>query len=240
VTWPWEIVERDHELQNPTSAEKIRLLGDYLRLAPGKRVLDTACGKAGPARILAAEFGCSVTGVELREAFADEGRAAVAVDGLDALVTIETGDAAAFPLEPEAWDAALCLGASFVWGHIGEAAEALVPAVKAGGYVAVGEPYWRRWPLIAGIDDMGYVDLASTVQRFVGAGVALTGVIAASEDDWDRYESRHWRAVEEWVAENPDDPHGADFRATHEERLADYFSVKREQLGWAIFVGRKS
>jgi hypothetical protein len=27
ISWPWEVVERDHELQNPTSAEKIRLVG---------------------------------------------------------------------------------------------------------------------------------------------------------------------------------------------------------------------
>ena len=59
--WPWEIVERDHELQNPTSAEKIRLLGDYLRLGSGSRVLDVASGRGGPATILAATYGCHVT-----------------------------------------------------------------------------------------------------------------------------------------------------------------------------------
>jgi len=31
VVWSdrrWDVAERDHEIQNPTSAEKIRLLGD--------------------------------------------------------------------------------------------------------------------------------------------------------------------------------------------------------------------
>src|SRR4051794_11466239 len=101
MSWPWEIVERDHVLQNPSSPEKMRLLGDYLRLAPGKRVLDVACGKGGPALVLAGEYGCSVTGVELREPFAEEARKAVAAQGLDGLVTVVTGDAAAFPLEPD-------------------------------------------------------------------------------------------------------------------------------------------
>jgi hypothetical protein len=93
VDWPYEIAERDHEIQNPTSAEKIRLLGEYLRLDRESRVLDVACGKAGPAVILATAFGCSITGIELRAGFADEGRARVSAAGLESLVEIYTADA---------------------------------------------------------------------------------------------------------------------------------------------------
>ena len=114
-------------------------------------------------------------------------------------MSIETADAADYPLEPETWDAALCLGASFVWGHIGDAATALAPAVRPGGFVAIGEPFWHE----AGAEADGFVDLAATVERFQSAGLALTGLIAASEDDWDRYESLHWRALEEWLAATP-------------------------------------
>nr|MBA2383751.1 class I SAM-dependent methyltransferase [Actinomycetota bacterium] len=122
MTWPWEIVERDHDLQNPTSPEKIRLLGEYLRLSSASRVLDVACGKGGPALILASTYGCRIHGIEVRPTFADGARARIAAAGLDELVEIQTGDAAEAPLEPEAWDAALCLGAAFVWGTIADAA----------------------------------------------------------------------------------------------------------------------
>jgi cyclopropane fatty-acyl-phospholipid synthase-like methyltransferase len=68
-TLAWhELVSRDHDLQNPTSAEKIRLAGLYLRLGPEARVLDIACGQAGPALILAREFGCRIHGVDLSPA----------------------------------------------------------------------------------------------------------------------------------------------------------------------------
>jgi SAM-dependent methyltransferase len=70
MDWPYEIAERDHEIQNPTSAEKILLLGSYLRLTAESRVLDVACGKGGPAAILAAAYGCRITGVEIRPEFA--------------------------------------------------------------------------------------------------------------------------------------------------------------------------
>ncbi len=60
MAWPWEVVERDHEIQDPVSPEKIRLLGD---------------GKGGPALILAATYRCRVRGVEIRPAFAEAARA---------------------------------------------------------------------------------------------------------------------------------------------------------------------
>ena len=235
MAWQWEVAERDHEIQNPISAEKIRLLGAYLRLTGGSRVLDIASGKAVPALILAEAHGCRILGIEIRPAFADEARRRTAEAGLTDLIEIRTEDASEVELGPEAWDAALCLGASFVWGTIADASAELTPAVRSGGFVAIGEPYWRQWPLPDGIDDDGYVDLPSTVERFERPGLKTTGIIDASLDDWDRYETLHWRAAEEWLAEHRDE----EFRAEHERRRRDYVAFKRELRGWAIFVGRK-
>jgi cyclopropane fatty-acyl-phospholipid synthase-like methyltransferase len=53
MEWPWEMVERDHVIQDPTSPEKVRLLGEYVRLTADCQVLDMGCGKAGPAVVLA-------------------------------------------------------------------------------------------------------------------------------------------------------------------------------------------
>jgi cyclopropane fatty-acyl-phospholipid synthase-like methyltransferase len=72
----------------PTSREKILLLGDYLRLTSESRVLDVACGKGGPATILAGAFGCRVLGIELRPAFAGEARSRAAAAELEALIEI--------------------------------------------------------------------------------------------------------------------------------------------------------
>jgi protein-L-isoaspartate O-methyltransferase len=110
-------------------------------------VLDIACGKAGPALILAGEQRCRILGIEVRAAFADEARARVTAAGLDELIEVRTANGAEAPLEAEGFDAALCLGASFVWGTMAEAGAALVPTVRGGGGVAIGEPFWRQWPL---------------------------------------------------------------------------------------------
>ena len=133
----------------------------------------------------------------------------------------------------------MCLGASFIWYGLDRTLGALSPATRQGGRVVVGEPYWRRWPLPAGIDDEGFVSLAETAERFERAGLSVIGLIVSNEDDWDRYRSLHWRAVDEWLAEHPDDPDAPDFRARGERYREQYFQHERELLGWAIFVARK-
>ena len=143
-------------------------------------------------------------------------RRRVAAAGLEELIEVIEGDAQAYPVEPESVDAALCLGASFVWHGLDGTLAALAPAVRPGGHVVVGEPFWQTWPLPEGIDDLGYVPLRETVACFETAGRALATVIASSLDDWDAYESLHWRALEEWLATNSDDPDAAAIRQRHE------------------------
>jgi SAM-dependent methyltransferase len=240
VPWYYAVAERDHELQNPTSPEKIRALGERLRLGPGSRVLDIACGHGGPAVLLASTFGCRILGVERAPEFVEDARRRVAAAGLGELVEIVEGDAQAFPIEPGSFDAALCLGASFVWDGLEGTLAALAPAVPPGGLVAVGEPFWRTWPLPESIDDEGYLPLRETAGRFAAAGLSLVTLLASSEDDWDTYESLHWRALEEWLAAHPDDPDAGVIRARHERARDDYLSWGRALLGWGVFVGRRT
>jgi hypothetical protein len=75
--------------------------------------------------------------------------------------------------------------------------------------------------------------------KFEAAGLAPVGLIAASDDDWDRYESLHWRALEEWLAANRDDPEAAGIRERHEKNRDDYLAFERRLLGWAIFAALK-
>ena len=138
----------------------------------------------------------------------------IAEAGLADRVTFELGDGAAATLEPESYDAALCLGASFVYGSLADTVDALAPAVRPGGHVVVGEPYWRRLPLPDDYEDRDepWTTLEGTVIVFETSGLPVVSVIASSEDDWDRYETLHWQAVERWLAENADDPDAAEIR----------------------------
>ena len=206
------VAESAHEIQNPTSREKLLELGRRLGLGPDSRVLDIASGRGGPALLLAHELGCHLRGIEIAPEFHSVAVERAAAAGLAERVSFELGDAASATFELEAYDAALCLGASFVFGDLGETVDALARAVRPGGYVAVGEPYWRRLPLPDDYEDrrQPWTTLEGTVMIFETSGLPVVSVIASSEDDWDRYESLHWQAVERWLSANRDDRDTAD------------------------------
>ena len=152
MPWVFAVIESQHELQNPTSAEKIRLLGERLQLGPESQVLDIASGRGGPAVLLAGAFGCRITCVEQAEEFVTVARQRVREAGLDPLIELVHADAHEFTIEEARYDAALCLGASFIWDGLDGTLAALTPAVRPDGFVVVGEPYWRVWPLPEGFE----------------------------------------------------------------------------------------
>jgi hypothetical protein len=63
-------------------------------------------------------------------------------------------------------------------------------------------------------------------------------LIAASEDDWDRYESLHWSTLDEWLAANPGHQQGEEFRERGRNYRDRYLRWTRDLMGWAVFVGR--
>jgi SAM-dependent methyltransferase len=235
------VAERDHELQNPISEDKLRLLGERLRLGPRARVLDIASGRGGPAVLLACEFGCTIEGIEIAPAFHAVAVERAAAAGLGERVSFRLGDASEAELG-EGWDVAMCLGASFVWGSLAGTLDALEPVVRPGGHVVVGEPFWRKLPLPDDYDerDGPFTTLEGTVEIMETGSLRVVAVITSSEDDFDRYETLHWRAVEEWLAENGDDPDAGDIRSRHERYKRTYTRYGRDFLGWALFVGWKA
>ena len=152
MPWVFAVIESQHELQNPTSAEKIRLLGERLQLGPESQVLDIASGRGGPAVLLAGAFGCRITCVEQAQEFVTVARQRVREAGLDPLIELVQADAQEFAIDDARYDVALCLGASFIWDGLDGTLAALTPAVRPDGFVVVGEPYWRVWPLPEGFE----------------------------------------------------------------------------------------
>jgi len=239
VTWWHAVVESGHELQNPTSPEKILELGERLDLGPDSHVLDIASGVGGPALLLAGRFGCRLTCVERAPEFVAIARERTAAAGLEDRIEIVEADAATYELGR--YDAALCIGATFAYGGLVPTLERLRPAAPL---LAVGEPYWRVWPLPPApggderTDEAEWLPLPETIERVESTGVRVVSLIASSVDDWDRYESLHWLALDEWLAANPDHAQAEEFRVRGAADRDRYLRWERAVMGWAILVCR--
>lgn len=84
--------------------EATRELGRLGGLGAGLRVLDVGCGLGGPARTLAAEFGCEVVGLEIVGEFCRAASMLTEWVGLTDRVSIREGDMRTMPFADGAFD----------------------------------------------------------------------------------------------------------------------------------------
>jgi SAM-dependent methyltransferase len=121
-------------------------LVEELRIGPGQRVLDLACG-AGNVAIPAAVAGADVTGLDIAPALLARGAAEAWAAGVD--VTWVEGDAEALPFEDASFDVVTsAVGVMFCPAHERAAAE-LVRVCRPGG--SIGLIAWTPEGLIGSL-----------------------------------------------------------------------------------------
>ena len=95
-------VDQFHSRGKAATVELARLAG----LRGGERVLDVGGGVGGPARTLAGEFGCSVTVLDLTEAYCRIGERLTELTRLTDRVSFRHGSAYEMPFEDASFDVA--------------------------------------------------------------------------------------------------------------------------------------
>jgi SAM-dependent methyltransferase len=236
-----ERIEALHTIQNPMSPEKLDRLIEYLDLRDGERLVDVGAGKGWLTRRIAARHRVEAVALELSAVFAGEARAAMAGAALVGAIDLIEGPALDYPAAAGAFDVAMCIGATFALRDLDGAAAWMARVVRPGGRIAIGEPFAKRpfspelrarWP-------QHDRTLPQLVDAIAAHGFAPTGMITSSDDDWDHYESQHWRAGLAWLKANPSDPEAAAFRRRFEDERRVYLVEEREVFGWAIVVAEK-
>ncbi len=74
------------------------------KISRAMAVLDVGSGLGGPARTLASEYGCQVTGIDLTEAYCQTASLLSERLGLGHLLQFQQGDALSLPFEPASFD----------------------------------------------------------------------------------------------------------------------------------------
>jgi ubiquinone/menaquinone biosynthesis C-methylase UbiE len=146
-------LDQFHTRGLPATAELAKLAG----VTAGMSVLDVGSGVGGPARFLAATFGCQVTGVDLSEAFVDASRYLTERTGQRWQVSFETASALELPFDAGRFDVVLLQHVAMNISDRTRLYREIRRVLKSGGMFAIfdvvrkdGEPHypvpWARTP----------------------------------------------------------------------------------------------
>jgi SAM-dependent methyltransferase len=100
-------------------------------------VLDVASGQGTTALLLAREFGCTVTGIDLGTRQVEQARAAAAREGLGHLASFTVADAEDLPFEDASFDAVVCECALCTFPDKASAAAEFARVLAPGGTVGI-------------------------------------------------------------------------------------------------------
>lgn len=155
--------------------EATRALAELAGLSAGMRVLDLGCGIGGPARTLAAEYGCIVTGVDLVEEYVRAAEMLTARVGLSDRVDFRHGDMAALPFGPASFDAVWTVHTTMNVENKPDLFAGMARVLKPGGLLALYEvcagsaspPYYPvPW---ASDDAINFLVSGDELKRLLGA-----------------------------------------------------------------------
>lgn len=236
------IRESGHRIHNPFTEEDLATLGRALRLAPGTRILDLACGSGELLCTWARDHGVTGTGVDISTVFLAAAGERAAELGVADRVGFVHGDASGH-VAPEPVDLAACVGATWIGGGVAGTVGLLERSVRPGGLLLIGEPYWRREPPdLATVEACGASDrddffaLPELLEHFGELGWDVVEMVLADQRGWDRYVAAQWLSIRRWLDANPDDELAGEMRAELAEGPARHARYQREYLGWGVFA----
>lgn len=238
-----EIAEANHRILNPFTEDKLMLVGELCHLSPQVRQLDLACGKGEMLCQWSRRWGIEGIGVDISQVFINAARERAQAMGVTDKVTFVESDAGQYAAQARGFDIVSCIGATWIGGGLVGTLKLMLNAIKEGGLLLVGEPYWTDQPPeeayeSAGIVKEDFTALAGTLARFESVGMDVLEMVLANGDSWDRYVAAQWWTVNEWLRSHPGDPDALALRAWIHHSKADYLQYGRRFLGWGVFVLR--
>ncbi|MBX3082841.1 MAG: class I SAM-dependent methyltransferase [Anaerolineae bacterium] len=219
------------------------LVGEICQLKPGMRQLDLCCGKAEMLCRWSSRWGIHGVGVDISSVFIAAARQRATELIVTDRITLVQGDAASYAAAPHSFDVVSCIGATWIGGGLVGTLSLMQQALKPGGLLLVGEPFWKSSPPEAAYAAMelgknDFASLVGTLDRIESAGFELIEMVLSNTDNWDRYVAAQWQTIDDWLRANSDDPDADDLRQWNARWKRAYLEYERDYLGWGIFVMR--
>lgn len=239
------IAHRNHLFSNPINEGKLMRALQLLSLDPSDKVLDVGAGKGELLIRVAEQFHTQATAIELYEGAIEEAKKKAAGRLQDGQISFLNQDAkeAVDAISPGEYGLAICIGSTHALGGLEETLRTLKKCVKKGGYLLIGEGYWKKQPSPDYLQALGATeDELSTHENNVKVGEDLGLIplwaIVSSDDDWDEYEWLYSMSIENYCSEHPDDPDCIAMLARIRTWRRTYLKWGRDTLGFALYLFR--
>jgi SAM-dependent methyltransferase len=230
----------DDVLDSPVSNAKLDRVLAQTRLSRQDRVLDIGCGSGGLVVRAHQLFGCAGVGIDKDPDCIRRGKARLDSLAPGADIDLQAMEAEQFsPVAP--FDAAACVGATHIFGGFPGTLIALKNFVKPGGYVLVGDLYWRLDPsddylAVLGEARESHFNHRGNVMVGIEEGLTPLYTAVSSEDDWDHFEGRFWaRRLRAEPGQTPD-ARLIEKRQRALRWLDAYLSWGRDTLGFGLYL----
>ncbi len=231
----WSIVEQHHDIQNPSSPEKLDHLIDLLSLNAQHHVLDIGCGKGWLLNRIAMRTSARGTGVEINPWFCQDALLRSQLHHVADQITIIESDAHAVEFDQHTFDAVFCIGATFARGGLDATLAFARHVAKPGAPIIIGDIF-RYHELPSHMADYGFVPTLGELVDSIRGDHEPFEMLVSTLEEWDRYETKKWQSAHAWLIANPDDPEHADLVTEVAKMRHNYLHLERGTIGWAIIM----
>ena len=239
----YHIAYRPYRIMNPLDDARFLTLAAQCGLGESSRVLDIGSGNGWSSLLLAREFHCHCTLVDISEQWTAQARALFASEGLEALGEIHNMDARSFYPGDAEFDLVLCLGTAPLYGGLSGALKAFARVLNPEGYVIVGEPSARlplpkRYARYLETLEWDIVGERQLMREIDDRGYELLWNLRSTSDEWDRYMSMQWTAVNNHARLNPGDEQAQEFLDWVRDEQEVYLRYQRHWVEWNVMLLR--
>jgi len=238
------IAHRNHLFCSPMSEEKADLLLSRLEQGNKDRVVDIGCGKGELLIRMAERFGIEGVGIDRSTTFLDIAREQARRAGVAGRISFLEQDAATYTADSTCFAAGLCIGSGAAFGFFADVVKRMSCLIQPGGLLLIGECYWKQEPAaeylqFLGVDRGIYSSHEGNIELARQLRLIPLWSTVSSDEEWEAYEELYRRNIEDYVAENPEDP---DLPAMI-ERVAIwnkmYHEYGRNMLGFGFYLLKK-
>ena len=239
------ISHRDLSICNPLSEAKIEQAIQLLAMRPTERAIDFGAGKGEFLIRLIERYGASATAVELENSQISELPGLLQKRISPEKVSVVLKDAKRYIVEDlgSPYDVGICVGSTHALGGYGKTLDALQQAVKPKGLLLIGDLYWKKSPSPEFLEFLGgnETDQGTHEGNILEAekrGLVPLWSCVTSEDDFDTYEWRTSKAIEDYVNEHPDDPDREDLLERVQHWRHATLKWGRDTWGFGLYLFR--